>query len=291
MAAGLNFTATGIPYWTTDIGGYAGGNPSDGEYRELFVRWFQYGTFCPIFRSHGRRYPGDTTIPNELWAYGKNAQQICTDFIKLRYSLLPYIYSLSAEVTQHGYTPMRLLAFDFPADSRVLDCKDEFMYGPALLVCPVLHAGATSRSVYLPAGRQWVDFWTGTVHDGGSVVEAAAPLQRIPLFVKAGAIIPRYLSEEKHVNPSAPVEICVYAGADGTFRLYEDDGTTMEYENGGYRSIPLVWDDAACELTIGESAGRLNASRTFSVKMVKDGRSLKAKKVVYNGKALKIRFK
>lgn len=290
VTAGLNFTATGIPYWTTDIGGYAGGDPSDEAYRELFVRWFQYGTFCPIFRSHGRRYPGDMTVPNELWAYGAQAQSICTDFIKLRYSLLPYIYTLSADVTQNGYTPMRLLAFDFPGDTRLLDCKDEFMYGPSLLVCPVLKAGATSRRVLLPAGHKWTDFWSGDTREGGTAVEAQAPLRRMPLYVKSGSIIPRYLSQEKHVNPAAPVELCVYPGEDGSFRLYEDDGTTMGYLSGDSRSVPLTWDDARRELTIGRAEGAPGAPRTFTVRLAGDSGRGGAKTVKYNGRTIKVRL-
>lgn len=290
VVAGLNFTATGIPYWTTDIGGYSGGDPGDEAYRELFTRWFQYGTFCPIFRSHGRRYPGDTRVPNELWAYGSKVQRICTDFIKLRYSLLPYIYTLSGEVTFCGYTPMRLLAFDFPDDSIAMDCKDEFMYGPSLLVCPVLQAGCTSRKVYLPVGHKWIDFWTGNVYDGGCSIDAPAPIQYIPLYVRSGSIIPCYQSVEKHVNPKAIIDINVYPGEDASFCLYEDDGTTMNYQRGEYNRIPLVWNEAGRELTIGKMNRKMDGKRKFVVRLIGEGGMNGVKEVEYKGDEVKVHF-
>lgn len=184
---------------------------------------------------------------------------------------------------------MRLLAFDFPSDVRVLDCKDEFMYGPSLLVCPVLEAGATSRQVYLPAGHTWIDFWSGDVCKGGTTMDAEAPLRHIPLYVKSGSIIPRYLSQEKHINPTAPMELCVYPGEDGSFRLYEDDGTTMGYLSGGFRSIPLTWDDTRRELTIGRVEGTKDAPRTFTVRLVGAGGGTKT--VKYEGETLKVSFR
>lgn len=286
VAAGLNFTATGIPYWTTDIGGYSGGDPSDKDYQELFVRWFQYGTFCPIFRCHGRRYPGDTKAPNELWAYGSEVQHICTDFIKLRYRLLPYIYALSGRVTHEHYTPMRLLAFDFAHDQKVLDCKDQFMYGPALLVCPILEAGATSRSVYLPQGCSWIDFWTGTTYQGGITITVQAPLDKIPLFVKSGSIIPYYTSVEKKINVDVPMEIHVYGGEDASFDLYEDDGRTLEYKTGNYSTIPFRWNDRTKEFVIGKRTGNYAMKdRDFIIKL--EGEDL-VKRITYSGKEIKV---
>lgn len=273
VVAGLSFTATGIPYWTTDIGGYSGGDPKSDAYRELFVRWFEWGTFCPIFRSHGRRVPFDTTGENELWSYGDRVEGICKDFINLRYRLMPYIYSLSGAVTQRDYTPMRLLAFDFPTDSRVLDCKDEFMYGPAFLVCPVVEAGTASRQVYLPQGCQWIDYWTGKVYEPGTTLIADAPLERMPLYVRAGSIIP------------TTEAIDIYGGADGLFELYEDDGHTMDYEKGDFTLIPMVWDDVSRTLTIGRS--NVRAKRKMTVRLVGLG---KTKKVSYKGKAVTVKF-
>ena len=283
VAAGLNFTATGIPYWTTDIGGYSGGNPADEAYREIFTRWFQYGTFCPIFRSHGRRFPGDRRAPNELWAYGSEVQRICTDFINLRYALYPYIYSLTGDVTQKHYTPMRLLAFDFPGDDKTLDCKDQFMYGPSFLVCPVLEAGISKRNVYLPEGTQWIDYWTGATYTGDSIIEASAPTERIPLFVRAGAIIPYYSSVQKHITTHVPLEIHIYTGADGYFELYEDDGETLDYEKGIYSRIPFSWNEKEKVLTIGNKQGEFGETeREFSIICNNKGEKTK-KKITYKG--------
>lgn len=286
VAAGLNFTATGIPYWTTDIGGYSGGDPSKKDYQELFVRWFQYGTFCPVFRSHGRRYPGDTKAPNELWAYGPEVQRICTNFIKLRYRLLPYIYSLSGKVTQKHYTPMRLLAFDFAEDKNVLNCKDQFMYGPAFLVCPILQPGAVSRSVYLPQGHTWVDFWTGATYKGGTTISAEASLDKMPLFVKSGSIIPYYTSVEKKVNTDVPLEIHVFSGENASFDLYEDDGETLAYKSGNYSIIPFIWNDKTKEFTIGNRIGYYAIKdRNFIIKL--NGKDA-IKRIKYSGKEMKI---
>ena len=255
VTAGLNFVACGIPYWTTDIGGYSGGDPSDENYREVFTRWFQYGTFCPVFRAHGRRYPGDTKAPNELWAYGTEAQKICTDFINLRYALFPYIYTLTAKVTREHYTPMRLLAFDFPEDKKVLDCKDQFMYGPSFLVCPLLNPGERSRQVYLPATTRWVDFWSGDIFEGGQTIIAKAPIERIPIYVPSGSIIPMHISLLKDPASNAPIEVRIYQGANGQFELYEDDGETFDCERGEYSLIPFVWNEKEQRLTIGKRQG------------------------------------
>ena len=270
IPAGLNFELSGIPYWTTDIGGFIIGNPDDPAYRELFVRWFEYGTFCPIFRLHGTRRPNQ----NELWSYGTEAQTILTSFDRLRYRLLPYIYSLAWKTTSESYTPMRALAMDFRTDTRALNTGDEFLFGPAILVSPVTQPGATSRQVYLPKTR-WVDFWTGHGVDGGASIDAAAPLNRIPLYVRAGSIVPmgpdlEYATEK----PADPIELRVYAGADGSFTLYEDEGDNYDYEKGARATIPIQWDDASRKLTIGERQGNFPGMlerRTFHVVFVGDG--------------------
>lgn len=277
VAAGLNFTATGIPYWTTDIGGYSGGNPKDTAYRELFARWFQYGTFCPIFRAHGRRYPGNTTGENELWSYGDTIYNICKHYVDLRYSLMPYIYSLSAMVNQRGYTPMRLLAFDFATDKKTIDMRDEFMYGPAFLVCPVLEAGATSREVYLPEGCKWYDYHTGKAHTGGTTITTPAPLEHMPLFVKAGSIV-----------PMADGKVEVYPGTDAQFRLYSDDGHTNAYQQGQYSVVPMAWDDATRTLTLGAHEGQLKPGKQRLSITVKGTGTTRC--VTYKGKETKIRF-
>jgi alpha-D-xyloside xylohydrolase len=274
VAAGLNFVATGIPYWTTDIGGYSGGDPASEEYRELFTRWFEYGTFCPVFRCHGRRYPGDTKAPNELWAYGEEVQKTCSEYINLRYILMPYIYTLSGDITHKNYTPMRLLAFDFPNDKKVLDCKDQFMYGSSLLVCPVLKAGATERVVYLPEGYQWIDFWTGKTYAGGHQLTVSAPQNRIPLYVKAGAIIPTYIDSNKTNTPDSPMKIYIYSGSDGQFELYKDDGNSSAYQKGDYAYIPFTWNNKTQELVIDVQKGNYNKgkSQRFDLMLV-DGKA------------------
>jgi alpha-D-xyloside xylohydrolase len=272
ITAGLNFVASGIPYWTTDIGGYSGGDPADPAYEELYTRWWEYGTFCPIFRSHGSRAGNNS---NELWSYGPAVQSTCTAFDTLRYRLMPYIYTLSGRVTQEGYTPMRLLAFDFPGDPAVLDLHDQFLYGPSLLVNPVTTAGATSRPVYLPAGSDWIDFWTGDTVHGGQQITAAAPLTRIPLYVKAGSILPlgpamQYSSEK----PQDPVELRIYRGANGSFTLYEDDGASYGYEQGQFSQIPISWNDSLQSLTLGARQGTfpgLIGARTFHIVWVDSG--------------------
>src|SRR5258705_1516162 len=171
-----------MPYWTTDIGGFVSGNPDDPEYRELFIRWFQYGSFCPIFRVHGTR----TTDQNELWSYGPEAQKILASFDRLRYRLLPYIYSIAWKTTSEGYTPMRPLVMDFREDVRAENIADQFMYGPAFLVNPVTQPASSTRRLYIPKAH-WYDFWSGTTADGGRVIDGAAPLERMPFYIRAGS--------------------------------------------------------------------------------------------------------
>lgn len=181
IPAGLNFALSGMPYWTTDIGGYGypNGDTSDPKYQEVYTRWFEFGTFCPIFRTHGHR-ANDT---NELWSYGAAAPTL-VKFDKLRYRLLPHIYSLAWRVTHNDYTMMRPLVMDWRTDPKVWNIGNQFMFGPALLVNPVTEPGATSRSVYLPDAATWYDFWTGKRIRGGQTIQADAPLDRIPLYVK-----------------------------------------------------------------------------------------------------------
>jgi alpha-D-xyloside xylohydrolase len=252
IPAGLNYAVSGLPYWTTDIGGFVTGNPDDPAYRELFIRWFQFGTFSPIFRVHGTR----TNDQNELWSYGPEAQKILTNFDRLRYRLMPYIYSVAWKITSESYTPMRPLLMDFRTDQRVLNIADQFMFGPAILVNPVTEQGATTRHLYLPK-TNWFDFWNGAEVSGGRMVDASAPLERIPLYVRAGSIIPMGPDVEYAAEKAAdPLEIRVYRGADGDFTLYEDENDTYNYEKGVYATIPLHWDDARHTLTIGERKGQ-----------------------------------
>ena len=271
IPAGLNFELSGLPYWTTDIGGFiSGGSPDDPAYRELYLRWFEYGSFCPIFRAHGTR----TTNQNEIWSYGPAAQKILTSYDRLRYRLLPYIYSLGWMTTDQSYTPMRALAMDFRTDVRAQNIGDEYLYGPAILVAPVTEPGATVRHLYLPKAR-WYDFWTGKAVDGGAAIDTAAPIERMPLFVRAGSIVPmgpdvQWASEK----PADPIELRVYAGADGHFTLYEDENDTYNYEKGAFATIAFAWDDSSHTLTIGERKGRFPGmleKRTFHVVFVGDG--------------------
>jgi len=246
-----------MPYWTTDIGGYFG-TPTE----ELFTRWFQFGAFNPTFRIHGQ-------APKELygsqWSTQGKANLLLTD--NLRYRLMPYIYSLAWRVTSAGYTIMRPLVFDFQNDTMVYGIKDQFMFGPALLVNPVTAMGATSRSIYLPAGT-WTDFWTGQTKMGGGTSTVDAPLSQIPLYVRAGSIIPMGPNIQYATQSVDPLEIRIYKGQNGSFTLYEDEGDTYGYESGKYAQIPFTWDEAAQQLTIGARTGSFTgmlASRTFNV--------------------------
>ena len=267
IPAGLNFSLSGLPYWTTDIGGFTSGNPNDPAYRELFIRWFQFGTFCPIFRVHGTR-AGDQ---NELWSYGPEAQKILTAFDRLRYELMPYIYSLAWKTTHEHYTPMRPLVMDFRGDVRAQNIGDQFLYGPAILVNPVTEPGATTRHLYLPQG-QWLDFWSGKRVEGGKSLDAATSLDRIPLYVRAGSIVPMGPDVEYAAEKVAdPLELRVYRGASGSFALYEDENDTYDYEKGSYATIPMTWDEAGQTLTIGPRQGNfpgMPANRTFRVVFV-----------------------
>ena len=294
IPAGLNFALSGIPYWTTDIGGFVSVKSDDPAYRELFVRWFQYGAFCPIFRVHGTR----STDQNEIWSYGPEAQAILTKFDRLRYRLLPYIYSMAWMTTNQSYTPMRPLAMDFRDDVRALNIGDQYMYGPAFLVSPVTEPAATTRRLYLPHA-QWYDFWTGSSIDGGNMVDAAAPLDHMPLYIRAGSIVPMGPDLEWSTqNPEDPTEVRVYRGADGNFTIYEDENDTYNYEKGAYTTIPLHWDDAKRSLTIGERHGQfpeMLQSRTFRVTFVRENHGVgvdvteNADKVVtYSGKEIAV---
>ncbi len=269
VPAGLNFAVSGIPYWTTDIGGFVFGNTRDPAFRELFIRWFQYGTFNPILRVHGTRSPDE----NELWSYGPDAQAILVNFDRLRYRLLPYIYSLAWKTTSEAYTPMRPLVMDFRGDERAQNIGDQFMFGPAFLVNPVTDPAATSRQLYLPDAK-WYDFWTGSTLAGGHTINAIAPLERLPLYVRAGSILPFGPDQEWSTEKSAdPIELRIYRGANGDFTLYEDENDNYDYEKGSYATIPLHWEEASRTLTIGERKGQFPGmlqSRTFHVVFVRE---------------------
>jgi alpha-D-xyloside xylohydrolase len=294
IPAGLNFALSGIPYWTTDIGGFVFGNPDDPAFRELFVRWFQFGTFSPVLRVHGTRNPD----ANELWSYGPDAQKILVNFDKLRYRMLPYIYSLAWKTTSEGYTPMRPLVMDFRTDERAQNIGDQFMFGPAFLVSPVTEPAATTRQLYLPNAK-WYDFWKGTADTGGRMIEAPAPLDRLPLYVRAGSILPLGPEMEWSTQkPADPIELRIYPGADGDFTLYEDENDNYNYEKGVHATIPLHWDSTKSTLTIGDRKGEFPGmlkQRTFRVVFVHEnhgvgvGATDEADKVVqYSGTKLNV---
>jgi alpha-D-xyloside xylohydrolase len=267
IPAGLNYSVSGLPYWTTDIGGFVSANPDDPAYRELYVRWFQFGTFCPIFRAHGTR----TTNQNEIWSYGRDAQKILTAYDQLRYRLMPYIYSLAWKTTNEGYTIMRPLVMDFREDVRAQNVGDQFLFGPAILVSPVTEPGAATRRLYLPNAK-WYDFWTGAAVQGGRTLDAPSPIDRMPLYVRAGSILPLGPDVEYAAQKSAdPVELRVYRGANGAFTLYEDENDTYNYEKGAYATIPFSWDEGAHTLTIGDRLGSypgMLEKRTFRIVFV-----------------------
>lgn len=278
IPAGLNMALSGIPWWTTDIGGFTvrgkwsrpDPKPEDvEEWRELVTRWFQFGTFCPLLRVHGQ-FPY-----REMWFFGGDdghrAYKTQLAFDQLRYRLLPYTYTLAADVNRRHATIMRPLVMDFRADPEVVGIGDQFLFGPSLLVNPVSVRGATTRSVYLPrrhaddeggAGSGWYDFWTGKHLTGGQRIEAAAPYESLPLYVKAGSILPmgpelQYTSEK----PADPLTLWVYTGADAHFELYEDDGVSYAYEKGAFATIPIRWDEKAGVLTIGAREGSFPGMR------------------------------
>jgi alpha-D-xyloside xylohydrolase len=297
IPAGLNYAISGMPYWTTDIGGFiSGGNLNDPKFRELFVRWFQFGAFSPIFRVHGTRNPDE----NELWSYGPEAQKILVDYDTLRYRLLPYIYSEAWQITSHHDTLMRPLVMDWRTDLDAQNTGDEYMFGPAILVSPVYLQGATSRTVYLPK-TTWYNFWTGEKIEGGKRIQAEAPLSKLPLFVRAGSIVPMgpamQWSTEKQADP---LELRVYPGADGDFTLYEDQNDGYDYSNGARATIALHWDDAARILTVRAREGSfpgILVKRTFHVVLVQTdhgvgiGESASVDKTVfYEGAGVAARF-
>jgi len=310
IAEGMNFCATGEPWWTFDIGAFfVGGkekwsywNPAlsspapwflagdyndgceDFGYRELYVRWFQMGAFLPVFRSHG------TDTPREAWRFGEPGSiwyDTLKRFLELRYRLMPWLYSLAAGVSLRGETMLRLPALEFPQDAAMRDVADEFLLGPSLLVCPVtqpMHYGVNStplegvpqtRRVRLPAGCDWYDFWTGERISGGTAFDADAPLSMLPVYVRAGTILPMGpVVQHTGEGLDAPLEVRVYPGADGAFTVYEDEGDGYGYEADAYALTELTWLDNARELRVGERKGAypgMPAPREMRVVEVRPG--------------------
>ena len=306
ITAGINFSMSGVPYWTMDIGGFVVPakfeNPnaeSLEEWRELNARWYQFGAFVPLFRAHGQfPYREIFNIAPETHP----AYQSILYYDKLRYRLLPYIYSLAGASYHENYTIMRGLVMDFAKDTAVLNIADQYLFGPSLLINPVSEYKERSRSVYLPECAGWYDLYSGKWYAGGQKILADAPYERMPVFVKAGSIIPfgpalQYMSEK----PADPITLNVYTGADASFNLYEDEGTNYNYEKGEYTNIPINYNEHTRMLTIdkrkGEFEGMLK-NRVFKITWIDKDKNIgfdigrKADvEVKYNGEKILIKHK
>ena len=329
VPAGLSYSLTGNPNFNTDIGGFfcgsyntkgPGSAPQNPQYQELYVRWMQYGLFCPIFRSHG------ADAPREIWQFGEKGEPVYDAIertIRLRYRLIPYLYSMAWQVTSNNESYLRPLFSDFANDRRVWDTTDEFMFGRSILAAPVVEAQYTAEAVvkedamsgwdkkeahdsgnlakvdfkaqktatkYLPSGAEWYDFWTGKRFKGGQKVNLQTQLDRVPMFVRAGSILPlgpemQYTGEKSWDN----LEIRIYPGADGTFVLYEDEGDNYNYEKGVFATIAFQWNNKSQTLTIGNRQGTypgMLESRHFTV-VLPDGRQ---QRVAYEGSSVEVKF-
>ena len=295
IPAGLGFSITGLPYWTTDIGGFfrpGAGQYTDPKYNELLMRWYQWGAFTPIFRVHG--YQTET----EPWKNGPVVEANIRQLLDMRYRLLPYLYSAAWQVHAQGSTLMRPLVMDFRTDTTARKQAGEYLFGPSFLVAPVTAPGRTEWPVYLPQGGPWYNFWTGQRHTGGQTIAAPAPLATTPVFVKAGAIVPLGKRLQYTGQKTADtLEIRVYAGADGQFTLYEDEGDSYRYEQGQYTTISFAWNERRRTLTIGPQRGTYPGAlkrRVFNIVWVSEATGLGAdfgtprKQVAYSGKPLTI---
>ena len=329
VPAGLSYSLTGNPNFNTDIGGFfcgsyntkgPGSAPQNPQYQELYVRWMQYGLFCPIFRSHG------ADAPREIWQFGEKGEPVYDAIertIRLRYRLIPYLYSMAWQVTSNNESYLRPLFSDFANDRRVWDTTDEFMFGRSILAAPIVEAQYTAEAVvkedamsgwdkkeahdngnlakvdfkaqktatkYLPSGAEWYDFWTGKRFKGGQKVTLQTQLDRVPMFVRAGSILPlgpemQYTGEKSWDN----LEIRIYPGADGTFVLYEDEGDNYNYEKGVFATIAFQWNNKSQTLTIGNRQGTypgMLESRHFTV-VLPDGRQ---QRVAYEGSSVEVKF-
>jgi alpha-D-xyloside xylohydrolase len=305
IAAGVNFSMSGLPYWTMDIGGFVVPEkferPNDAnleEWRELMTRWSQFGAFVPLFRIHGQ-YPY-----REIFNTASNDHPAYKSFLyydKLRYRLMPYIYSLAGAAYHSDYTIMRGLAMDFPKDTAVLNIPDQYLFGPSLLINPVTGYKQSQRSVYLPQHPGWYDLYSGKWYAGGQKINAAAPYERMPVFVKAGSIIPfgpelQYTSQ----RPADTITLNIYAGANGSFNLYEDEGTSYDYESGAFSMIPITYNDATKTITINDRKGSFKGmltERIFRINLI-TSRATKSldfslpcdKEVLYKGQKISIKM-
>jgi len=298
IVAGLNYTITGLPYWTTDIGGFFRSGKSqytDTKYHELLIRWYQWGAFNPIFRIHG--YQSDT----EPWNYGLEVENNMRKMLNLRYRLLPYIYSEAYKITKNGSTMMRPLVMDFIEDLTAIKQPYQYMFGKAFLVAPVTEPDVKECKIYLPKEAEWYDFWTGEKYTGGQTVNKETPLDIIPLFVKAGSIVPigpevQFATEKKWDN----LEIRIYGGANGEFTLYEDENDNYNYEKGAYSTISFTWNDIKKTLTINDRKGSFPGMlpvRKFSIIQVagNKGTGMEVveqfdREITYKGKKITIKL-
>ena len=330
VPCGLSFTLTGNPNFNTDIGGFfcgsyntrgSGSAPKNPQFQELYVRWMQYGLFCPVFRSHG------ADAPREIWQFGKKGEPVYDAIekqIRLRYRLIPYLYSTAWQVTSNNDSYMRPLFADFASDKKVWNMTDEFMFGRSILACPIVNPQYTEEKIirtnemtgwdrqevrsegvksdkldftqtktatkYLPKGTTWYDFWTGKAYKGGQNVTLQTSFDRVPMFVRAGSILPlgpemQYVGEKSWDN----LEVRVYPGANGSFTLYEDEGDSYHYEKGVYSTIPFSWNDKSRTLTIGNRQGSFPGmlqQRQFTV-VTPDGASTT---VSYDGNATTVKL-
>ena len=305
ISAGLNFAVSGIPYWTMDIGGfcvenrYVAGqqqwdatgkeNADHKEWRELNTRWFQFGAFCPLYRAHGQ-FP--FREPWEIAPEGHPAYESIVYYSRLRYRLMPYIYSLAGMTYFKDYTIMRPLVMDFMSDVNVLNISDAYMFGPAFMAAPVYEYGARKRDVYFPECGGWYDFYTGKYQEGGLYRTVDAPYERMPLYVRAGSIVPvgpdMQWSDEK---PADVIDVFIYQGADGEFTLYEDENVNYNYEKGACSMIDFSYDDSTRVLTVGERKGSFPGmleERTFNIIPVSKSGKGAPKSVTYVGQPVKI---
>lgn len=309
ISGGLNLTLCGIPHYNSDIGGFFlwdFQNPlQNADYRELYARWIQFGAFCPMMRSHG------ADAPREIYQFGQEGEPVYNaieKYINLRYSLLPYIYSTSWDVTANQSSMMRPLVMDFPSDKKALNIDDQYMFGKSILVCPVTESmynkdgqedfsSVKTLELYLPSGTKWIDFWTGETVEGGQTITKETPIDIMPLYVKAGSVIPigpdvQYAEEKPWDN----LEIRVYKGADGEFTLYEDENDSYNYEKGLYSTIKFNWDNSENTLLISDREGKfpgMLTDRKFNIVIVqpeKMGAEKYDKTITYKGKEVSVKL-
>jgi alpha-glucosidase/alpha-D-xyloside xylohydrolase len=301
----INCGLSGMPFWGTDIGGFV---PTKEYTGELHVRWFQFGTFCPSFRAHGRNwhlrlpwgwntgdfgvseiasYSGGAADPDPAELHNARVEPIVKKFLELRYRLLPYTYTIARECCDSGLPLMRALWLHHHDDPQAIARGDQFLWGRDILVSPVVEKGATSRALYLPRGR-WFDFWTEERIDGGREIERPVDLETMPLHVREGAILPLGPVRQYVDEPVAdPLSVTIYPGADGTFELYEDDGRTFDYARGQWTRVPMTWNDARRTFTIGPTSGSIGGrpSRSIEVRLAGDQT---VHRIVFEGRSTRL---